>query len=236
MSRIGPRRILLALSAIALVTLPIWVGNSYYINIASQILLWAVLALALNVLVGHGGLTSLGHAGLFAMAGYSAALMLAAGQNHLVACVVALIATIATSKVFAVLSLRATGIGFLMITLAFGQILWGIAYRWASLTNGDNGINVATRPAPFGLSLSSAPAFYYATLLVFVLAVVAMAVFVRSPFGVSLVGTRDQAQAHDGARLQCLADPISGHRVLRLLVRRRRACCSSTTTNSSARR
>ena len=45
---------------------------------------------------------------------------------------------------FAVLALRATGIGFLMITLAIGQILWGIAYRWASLTNGDNGINVST--------------------------------------------------------------------------------------------
>ena len=50
------------------------------------------------------------------------------------------------------LALRATGIGFLMITLAIGQILWGIAYRWASLTNGDNGINVSTRPAPFGIS------------------------------------------------------------------------------------
>ena len=48
------------------------------------------------------------------------------------------------------LSLRATGIGFLMITLALGQILWGIAYRWISLTNGDNGVNVTTRPAPFG--------------------------------------------------------------------------------------
>ena len=54
-----------------------WVGNTYYINIASQILLFAVFALALNVLVGYGGLVSLGHAGLFAIAGYTAALMLA---------------------------------------------------------------------------------------------------------------------------------------------------------------
>jgi branched-chain amino acid transport system permease protein len=94
--------------------------------------------------------------------------------------------------VFAVLALRATGIGFLMITLAIGQILWGIAYRWAGLTNGDNGVNVTTRPAPFGLSLASAPSFYYATLVVFLIAVVSMAVFVRSPFGASLAGTRDQ--------------------------------------------
>ena len=81
-----------------------------------------------------------------------------------------------------------------MITLALGQIVWGIAYRWASLTNGDNGINVTTRPAPFGLSLTRADAFYYATLLVFLIALSTMVVFVRSPFGASLRGTRDQAR------------------------------------------
>jgi branched-chain amino acid transport system permease protein len=188
------QRVLLLLAALALLSLPYWVGNSYYINIASQILLWAVLALALNVLVGYAGLTSLGHAGLFATSGYAAALMLGAGHGHLVADIAALAIAVLTTAVFGVLALRATGIGFLMITLAFGQILWGIAYRWASLTNGDNGISVPARPAPFGISLSSAPSFYYVTLCVFVLAVAAMAVFVRSPFGVSLVGTRDQAR------------------------------------------
>jgi branched-chain amino acid transport system permease protein len=187
-----PQRAAIAVAVAILATLPFWVGNTYYINIASQILLWAVLALALNVLVGYAGLTSLGHAGLFAFGGYTAALLLAAGHGHLVADLAAIVATLAMTAVFAVLALRATGIGFLMITLAIGQILWGIAYRWASLTNGDNGVNVTTRPAPFGLSLSSAPSFYYATLAVFLVAVVSMAVFVRSPFGASLAGTRDQ--------------------------------------------
>jgi branched-chain amino acid transport system permease protein len=92
------------------------------------------------------------------------------------------------------LALRSTGIGFLMITLALGQILWGVAYRWASLTNGDNGVNIHARPAPFGISLSSAEAFYYVTLLLFILAVISMLIFVRSPFGASLAGTRDQAR------------------------------------------
>jgi branched-chain amino acid transport system permease protein len=179
---------------VLLATLPMWVGNSYYINIASQILIWSILALALNVLVGYAGLTSLGHAGLFAMGGYTAAMLLAAGHNHFTADVMALAVTLATAAVFALLALRATGIGFLMITLAIGQILWGIAYRWARLTNGDNGISVSTRPAPLGLSLSSAPSFYYATLVVFLIAVATMAVFVRSPFGASLTGTRDQAR------------------------------------------
>jgi branched-chain amino acid transport system permease protein len=182
----------ITIALVLLVTLPRTIANPYYINVVSQILFWAIFALALNVLVGYGGLVSLGHAGLFAVAGYTLALMLAAGYGHFAANVAALVVALAMSAIFAVLALRATGIGFLMITLALGQILWGIAYRWASLTNGDNGINVPTRPAPIGVSLASADAFYYATLVAFLLAVVSMILFVRSPFGASLRGTRDQ--------------------------------------------
>jgi branched-chain amino acid transport system permease protein len=190
----GVRYGAIAVALALLATVPLWVGNSYYINIASQILLFAVFALALNVLVGYAGLVSLGHAGLFAVAGYSSALLLQAGFDHLTAIAAAIVIALAASAVFAALSLRSTGIGFLMITLALGQIVWGVAYRWASLTNGDNGVNVSTRPAPFGLSLASATSFYLATLVVFLLALVSMAVFVRSPFGASLRGTRDQAR------------------------------------------
>jgi branched-chain amino acid transport system permease protein len=192
--RTAPRVALLAAAVVLLATLPVWIGNSYYINVASQILLFAVFALALNVLVGYGGLVSLGHAGLFAVAGYTTALMLQAGHGHLVADVAALAVTLAASAMFAVLALRSTGIGFLMITLALGQIVWGIAYRWANLTNGDNGINVSTRPTPFGLSFANAQSFYFATLVVFLVALATMALFVRSPFGASLRGTRDQAR------------------------------------------
>jgi branched-chain amino acid transport system permease protein len=184
----------IAVALVLLVTLPLWMGNSYYINIASQILLFAVFALALNVLVGYAGLVSLGHAGLFAVAGYSSALLLQAGFDHLFSNSAAIVITLVASAIFAALALRSTGIGFLMITLALGQIVWGVAYRWASLTNGDNGVNVSTRPAPFGISLASAPSFYFATLVVFLLALITMAVFVRSPFGASLRGTRDQAR------------------------------------------
>jgi branched-chain amino acid transport system permease protein len=184
----------IAVALLLLLTLPWWVGNTYYINIASQILLFAVFALALNVLVGYAGLVSLGHAGLFAIAGYTAALMLQGGYGHLAANSAAVVVTLAASAIFAVLALRSTGIGFLMITLALGQIIWGVAYRWASLTGGDNGVNVTTRPAPFGLSLSNAPSFYIACLIVFLLAIASMVLFVRSPFGASLRGTRDQAR------------------------------------------
>ncbi|HEX2726109.1 MAG TPA: branched-chain amino acid ABC transporter permease, partial [Beijerinckiaceae bacterium] len=186
------RAVAVAATFVVLATVPLWVGNTYYVNVASQILFWAVFALALNVLVGYAGLVSLGHAGLLGMAGYTLGLMLLAGHGHLAAVGAALVVTVATAAAFAVLSLRATGIGFLMITLALGQILWGIAYRWASLTNGDNGINVTSRPAPFGFSLSTPASFYYATLIVFAICVASMLLFVRSPFGASLRGTRDQ--------------------------------------------
>jgi branched-chain amino acid transport system permease protein len=96
--------------------------------------------------------------------------------------------------IYAVLSLRSTGIGFIMITLALGEILWGLAYRWISLTGGDNGLSLKTRPEPFGYSLSDATAFYYATLVIFLLSLAAVTVFVRSPLGAALMGTRDQAR------------------------------------------
>src|SRR5262249_548834 len=116
------------------------------------------------------------------------------GYGHFVSDAMAIVVALLTAAVFAVLALRTTGIGFLMITLALGQIIWGVAYRWASLTNGDNGVVVRTRPAPFRLSPAGPPAFYYAHLIVFLLALVSLAVFVRSPFGASLRGTRDQAR------------------------------------------
>lgn len=192
MTAITARRLAIGLAVLLLLTLPLWIGNPYYVSIASLILLYAVFALALNILVGYGGLVSLGHAGLFAISGYTAALLLAAGHGHLVADLGALALTVFASAVFGVLSLRTSGIGFLMITLALGQIVWGVAYRWQSLTHGDNGVNVTSRPAPFGISLADPTSFYFATLAVLLAAVVLIALFARSPFGASLRGTRDQ--------------------------------------------
>ena len=180
-----------AVALLVLATIPSWMG-SYYVNIASQVLIWAILALGLNVLVGYAGLMSLGHASLFGVAAYAVAWLVAAGWGHPGAALMAFGVTVVTSAMFAVLALRATGIGFLMITLAIGQILWGIAYRWISFTNGDNGINVASRPVLLGWPLGSPIHFYYFTLAVFLFALAAIAVFVASPLGASLKGARDQ--------------------------------------------
>jgi len=189
---VSVKRVAGALGVLALIAVPYAVKEVYYVNIASQILLYAVFALGLNVLVGYAGLVSLGHAGLFGVAAYALAYMLAAGAGHAIAIVTALVVSLAATAGFAALSLRATGISFIMITLALGEILWGLAYRWISITNGDNGISVTSRPAPFGLPLDSARSFYVATLIVYLIALAASAIFVRSPLGAALAGTRDQ--------------------------------------------
>jgi branched-chain amino acid transport system permease protein len=186
------RRLALAAALAVLATVPLWIGSTYYVNIASQVLFYAIFALAVNVLAGYAGLVSLGHAGLFGIAAYAAAKLLTAGHGHFVVGVGALAVTLAAAAVFAVLALRGTGLGFVMITVALGQIVWGVAYRWISLTNGDNGITISGRPSPFGLSLASPRGFYWATLAVFLVAVLSMAIFVASPFGASVRGTRDQ--------------------------------------------
>ena len=186
------RCVAIAIAIAVLVAVPFAIKEVYYVNIASQILLYAVFALGLNVLVGYAGLVSLGHAGLFGVAAYVVAYLLAAGHGHLFAIVAALGAALVATAIFAALALRATGISFIMITLALGEIVWGLAYRWISITNGDNGLNVAARPEPFGFDLGNPCHFYDATLIVFLLALLASAIFVRSPLGAALRGTRDQ--------------------------------------------
>jgi branched-chain amino acid transport system permease protein len=186
------RFLALAVAFAALTTVPFWMPGTYYVNVASQILFYAIFALGLNVLVGYAGLVSLGHAGLFGVTAYAAGYVLQLGFGHPFAILVALVIGVASMAVYAALSLRSTGIGFIMITLALGEILWGLAYRWISLTGGDNGLSIKTRPELFGYSLSDVNTFYYASLIVFLLSLAAMTVFVRSPLGAALMGTRDQ--------------------------------------------
>jgi branched-chain amino acid transport system permease protein len=187
----------LAIAFVLLITLPFWMSGIYYVNVASQILFYAIFALGLNVLAGYGGLVSLGHAGLFGVAAYASGYLLQAGFSHTAAILAALVIGLLSTAVFAALSLRSSGIGFIMITLALGEILWGLAYRWISITGGDNGISVHGRPEPFGIALSSATAFYYTTFIVFMLSVLVAALFVRSPLGAALMGTRDQPRRMD---------------------------------------
>jgi branched-chain amino acid transport system permease protein len=180
-------------AALAL-SLPFFMGD-FYINLASQILIAAIFALSLNLLVGFGGMTSLGHASYLGVAAYISALLTSRyGFDHGTAALISILGTVAMAAFFGVIALRATGLGFLMITLALSQVLWGLAYRMSNVTNGDNGIAGLTRPAPFGLSLESAASFYWFALIVTVIAFAMMAIFVSSSFGSSLKGVRDQSR------------------------------------------
>ena len=182
----------LAVLGLLLIAFPL-VGGTFYVNLASQIFIAAVFAASLNLLVGYGGLVSLGHAAWIGLAAYTSAwLYLRMGFGHAITAPLALVLTTLIAGAFGWIALHASGLGFLMLTLALTQVLWGTAYRWASVTNGDNGLSGLTRPAPFGLSLDTPAAFYYFALAIAILAIWLMARFVNSPFGAVLRGTRDE--------------------------------------------
>ena len=182
-----------AAAAVVLAALLPLVAGEYYVNLASQIIIFAVFAASINLLLGYGGLATLGHAAYLGVAAYlSALLYLKLHLAHWAAAPIALAGTTLMACVFGLIALRAMGLGFLMLTLALSQVLWGTAYRWVSVTDGDNGLRGLVRPSPFGLDLNEALPFYYFVLIVGVLAIWLMARFVNSPFGATLRGTRDQ--------------------------------------------
>ena len=187
------RGLSLAATALALAALPWLVPNDFYVNLASQILVYAVWALSLNLLVGFAGMQSLGHAAYLGGGAYVCAWLIAnAGLGHAGAALLTLVIVGAMAGLFGVLALRASGLGFLMITLALGQILWGVAYRWVDVTGGDNGIRLPSRPAPLGLALNQPAPFYYFALGVFAVVLLVMWRIAQSPYGAALRGTRDQ--------------------------------------------
>ena len=177
---------------VALVALP-WIAGEFYVNLTSQVLIAAIFAASINLLLGYGGLPTLGHAAYVGVAAYvSAWLFLKLGFGNWLTAPLALAATTLMACFFGLIALRATGLGFLMLTLALSQVLWGTAYRWVSVTDGDNGLRGLTRPAPFGINLDDSTAFYYFALIVTAVSIWLMARFVASPFGAALRGTRDQ--------------------------------------------
>ena len=185
------RRAIWIVFALALAAFPS-LGGDFYVNLASQIFIAAIFAASLNLLVGYGGLVSLGHAAWIGLAAYSSAwLYLRLGLGHWATAPLALLFTTLIAGVFGWIALHATGLSFLMITLALSQVLWGTAYRWSAVTNGDNGLSGLTRPTPLGISLDTPAAFYYFALVVTIVAVWLMAKFAGSPFGAALRGARD---------------------------------------------
>ncbi|MBI3031803.1 MAG: branched-chain amino acid ABC transporter permease [Candidatus Rokubacteria bacterium] len=167
--------------------------SSFLLSLLTQALIYGVLAMSLDLLVGYLGLPSLGHAAYLGLGAYSVGVLTTRyGANSWLALAVGLLLAMAVAAVFGLVALRATGVYFLMITLALGMVIWGLAHRWVSMTQGDNGISGVPRP-DLGLPWSFAKAipFYYLSLVAFLFALWVLWVIVRSPFGQSLVGIRE---------------------------------------------
>ncbi len=186
-------KLLFSLLGLAVLASLPWMAGEYFVNLGSQVLIAVIFASSLNLLVGYAGLTSLGHASYLGLAAYfSAWLSLKFGLDHAITAPASLFLTTLMGMIFGWIALRATGLGFLMLTLALSQIVWGLGYRWVSVTNGDNGLSGLTRPAPFGIDLDVSANFYWFSLIVTVICLIAISRLVHSPFGASIRGTRDQ--------------------------------------------
>ncbi len=176
----------------ALILLPPMLPT-YVTILITQSLIFAIVAMSLDILIGYTGLGALGHAAFFAIGAYTTAILVTKHQAPLSSTLLwSIVLAAGSSAAVGFLPLRASGIYFLMITLAIAMCVWGLAYRWVSLTGGDNGITGIPRP-DLGLpwKMSDPLYFYYLILVFFLICTVLLFILIRSPYGKTLVGIRD---------------------------------------------
>jgi len=171
-------------------------ASSYVIVLITYALVYSILAMSLDILLGYTGLPSLGQAAYLGMGAYLTAILatqydFGLGWDFWVVLVLGILVGAATAAFFGLFAIRATGVYFLMITLALGQCVWGLAYRWNSLTGGDNGINLPPRPQ-FGINLANDVTYFYIVFGCFAVSLLTLYILVKSPFGRSLEGIRER--------------------------------------------
>ncbi len=163
------------------------------VSIVSEVLLMAIAAMSVNLLLGYTGLPAFGNAAYFGLGAYGAALSIKyLGVGFVTAVLIGTAAAFAGALVLGPFLLRRRGIYFGLLSIAFGQVFYFIAYRYTDVTGGEDGMNF-TRP-PLGLpgahGAIKETAFYYIALVVFVAAVIGFRAVVSSPFGRTLVAIR----------------------------------------------
>jgi branched-chain amino acid transport system permease protein len=215
----NPQYLKVIIVAIALGLLAIIVPNTgeFVVLLTTRALCFAILAMSVDLLLGYTGLASLGQAAYFAVGAYFTAIVVTRynfglGWDFWLVVALGILAAAALAAVFGLFAIRASGVYFLMITLALGQCVWGLAYRWNSLTGGDNGINVPNRPN-FGLDLTDPVTFFYLVFAFFVVSLAMMYVLVRSPFGMTLEGIRERE-----VRMQILGYNVWLHKYLAFII------------------
>jgi len=162
-------------------------GDDYTLVLATDVLIAALFAASLQFMLGTGGMTSFGHAAYFGVGAYAAAIALKAGLPMPAAFVLAPIGGLAAAIAFGWFCVRLSGVYLAMLTLAFAQIVWSVAFQWDAVTGGSNGI-VGVWPPEF---LTARPRYFAFTLVVVALALAALVRLTRSPFGFALRGARD---------------------------------------------
>ena len=209
----SPRTIFLVGLTIALASVPLWAPR-FWIYIATQALIFAIFAMSLDLLLGYAGLASFGHAAFYGVGAYACALVALRHVDGLLPLLlVGALASALVAVPIGALSLRTTGIYFLMLTLAFAQMLWGLAVNWTALTRGTDGLIGIPRPTLPGLDLLSVTLyergpFFLLTLFIAVLVFLLLEALTRSPFGRTLEGIRENER-----RMRALGFPTFRYRL-----------------------
>ena len=170
--------------------------GSFAVLLTTRAMCFAILAMSVDLLLGFTGLSSMGQAAYFGVGAYLTAILatkyhVGLGWDFWLVVILGMLMGAALAALFGLFAMRASGVYFLMITLALGQCVWGLAYRWNSLTGGDNGINVSSRP-DFGLDLTNERTFFFLVFAFFAVSLIVLYILVRSPFGRSLEGIRER--------------------------------------------
>jgi len=204
------RALPIAVAALVALALPFVLralGLDFYLSLASRIVVFGVAATSLNLVLGYGGMVSFGHAAFVGVGAYVTGVMISEGVQSGVAHLAATVAiTALVALVIGAISLRTRGVYFIMITLAFAQMLYYLANSVKGY-GGDEGLNIRARSLfSLGdrvLDLKDPLAFYYVALAVLVLTLVALARFVPSRFGRAALALRD-----DDVRAEALGFPV----------------------------
>jgi branched-chain amino acid transport system permease protein len=208
-------------TAALLVTFPIWSSawesSRYATTILQSMLVVAILALSLDLLVGSAGMPSLGHAAYFGAGAYAAAI---AGQrlgsdDLLLGLGAAVVVSAVLALAIGAVAVRAAGIFFLMLTLAFAQMVFAIAFQAADITGGSNGFSGVRRPTFVGLDFNDATALFHLVAVVFLLVLLLVWRIRSSTYGRALVGLREnerrmRALGYDTTRLKLSAFVLAG--------------------------
>lgn len=197
----------------ALLTMPFWINwIGGYTALGTRLLVMALAAMSLNFLLGFTGVLSFGHAAYFGLGAYGVGMTIRylVPSTPLGMLVGIAVGTIAAAVIGALI-VRLRGVYFAMATIAFGQVFYFIAFRWNSVTGGDDGLSGWHRmPINLGVGtvdiLSNGTVFYYFVLACFAISVAVMAGLLRSPFGRTLIAIRENER-----RARFLGLPIEQH-------------------------